>query len=59
MKAIIEMAHSLCLEVIAEGVETEAEKDFLWRYKCDTMQGYLFSPPLPARDFEQLLVASK
>ena len=59
VKAIIQMAHSLCLEVIAEGVETEAEKDFLWRYKCDTMQGYLFSPPLPAADFEQLLVAGK
>lgn len=59
VKAIIQMAHSLCLEVIAEGVETEAEKDFLGRYKCDTMQGYLFSPPLPAGDFEQLLVAGK
>ena len=59
VKAIIEMAHSLCLEVVAEGVETEAEKDFLWRYKCDTMQGYFFSPPLPAADFEQLLVAGK
>jgi len=59
VKAIIEMAHSLCLKVIAEGVETEAEEDFLWRYKCDAMQGYLFSPPLPAADFEQLLVAGK
>ncbi|MEG4486018.1 EAL domain-containing response regulator [Microcoleus sp. D2_18a_B4] len=59
VKAIIEMAHSLCLEVVAEGVETEAEKDFLWRYKCDTMQGYFFSPPLPAADFEQLLMAGK
>ncbi|MEP6516055.1 EAL domain-containing response regulator [Microcoleus vaginatus] len=59
VKAIIEMAHSLCLEVIAEGVETEAEKDFLWRYKCDIMQGYLFSPPLAAADFEQLLVEGK
>ena len=59
VKAIIEMAHCLCLEVIAEGVETEAEKDFLWRYECDTMQGYLFSPPLPAADFEQLLVEGK
>ena len=59
VKAIIEMAHSLCLEVIAEGVETEAEKDFLWRYKCDIMQGYLFSPPLAAADFEQLLRAGK
>ncbi|MEG4404487.1 EAL domain-containing response regulator [Microcoleus sp. MON2_D5] len=59
VKAIIEMAHSLCLEVIAEGVETEAEKDFLWRYKCDLMQGYLFSPPLTAADFEQLLLEGK
>ncbi|MEG4800714.1 EAL domain-containing response regulator [Microcoleus sp. ARI1-B5] len=59
VKAIIEMAHSLCLEVIAEGVETEAEKDFLWRYECDAMQGYLFSPPLSAADFEQLLVEGK
>jgi EAL domain-containing protein (putative c-di-GMP-specific phosphodiesterase class I) len=59
VKAIIEMAHSLCLEVIAEGVETEAEKDFLWRYKCDMMQGYLFSPPLTAADFEQLLIEGK
>ncbi|MEG4812180.1 EAL domain-containing response regulator [Microcoleus sp. F8-D3] len=59
VKAIIEMAHSLCLEVIAEGVETEAEKDFLWRYECDTMQGYLFSPPLVAADFERLLVEGK
>ncbi|MEG4961169.1 MULTISPECIES: EAL domain-containing response regulator [unclassified Microcoleus] len=59
VKAIIEMAHSLCLEVIAEGVETEAEKDFLWRYNCDTMQGYLFSPPVSAADFEQLLVEGK
>ena len=59
VKAIIEMAHSLCLEVIAEGVETEAEKDFLCRYNCDTMQGYLFSPPVSAADFEQLLVEGK
>ncbi|MEG3850116.1 EAL domain-containing response regulator [Microcoleus sp. herbarium19] len=59
VKAIIEMAHSLCLEVVAEGVETEAEKDFLWRYECDAMQGYLFSPPLPAADFEQLLVEGR
>jgi len=59
VKAIIEMAHTLCLEVIAEGVETEAEKDFLWRYECDAMQGYLFSPPVPAADFEQLLVEGK
>ena len=59
VKAIIEMAHSLCLEVIAEGVETETEKDFLWRSECDVMQGYLFSPPLSAADFEKLLIEGK
>lgn len=58
VKAIIEMAHSLSLEVIAEGVETELEKDFIKRYKCDYMQGYLFSRPLPETDFEQLLKQS-
>lgn len=56
VKAIINMAHSLSLEVVAEGVETEAEKDFISSYECDTMQGYWFSPPVPAADFEKLLV---
>ena len=51
VKAIIQMAHSLCLEVIAEGVETEAEKDFLWRYKCDTMQGYFFQSSFACSGF--------
>lgn len=59
VKAIIEMAHSLRLKVIAEGVETETEKDFLWRSECDVMQGYLFSPPLSAADFEKLLIEGK
>lgn len=59
VKAIIEMAHSLRLEVIAEGVETETEKDFLWRSECDVMQGYFFSPPLSAADFEKLLIEGK
>jgi len=59
VKAIIEMAHSLRLEVIAEGVETDTEKDFLRRSECDVMQGYLFSPPLSAADFEKLLVEGK
>lgn len=54
-KSIIEMAHSLNLQAIAEGVETEAEMRLLRQYKCDFMQGYLFSKPLPALKFEQLL----
>jgi EAL domain-containing protein (putative c-di-GMP-specific phosphodiesterase class I)/DNA-binding NarL/FixJ family response regulator len=59
VKAIIAMAHSLSLEVIAEGVETEAEKDFISGCECDTMQGYWFSPPLPPADFEKLLVQER
>ncbi len=53
--AIIQMAHSLNLRVVAEGVETQAELDFLRKHKCDEIQGYLFSPPLPASKFEKLL----
>lgn len=53
--AIIQMAHSLNLKVIAEGVETAAELDFLGKHQCDEIQGYLFSPPLPTSKFENLL----
>ena len=58
-KAIIEMAKSLNLTLIAEGVETEAELSFTCQHQCDGMQGFLFSRPLPARDFEQLLNSKK
>ena len=57
--AIIQMAHSLSLKVVAEGVETQAELDFLRKHKCDEMQGYLFSAPLPKSKFEQLLKEGK
>jgi diguanylate cyclase (GGDEF)-like protein/PAS domain S-box-containing protein len=53
--AIISLAHSLKLAVIAEGVETEAQLNFLRRRDCDEMQGYFFSRPVPAEQFEQLL----
>ncbi|WP_204152214.1 EAL domain-containing response regulator [Leptolyngbya sp. CCY15150] len=53
--ALIQMAHSLDLDVIAEGVETEDERDFLAMHRCDAMQGYLFSRPLPALEFAQLV----
>jgi len=58
-KAIIEMAKSLNLKLIAEGVETEAELSFVCKHKCDGMQGYLFSRPVPAHEFEQLLTSGK
>jgi diguanylate cyclase (GGDEF)-like protein len=56
--AIIQMAHSLNLKVIAEGVETEIERDFLCQQECDAMQGYFFSRPIPAPDFERLLFSN-
>jgi diguanylate cyclase (GGDEF)-like protein/PAS domain S-box-containing protein len=57
--AIIRMAHSLKLEVIAEGVETAAQLAFLRRHGCDQIQGYHFSPPLPELELEQLLYKEK
>jgi diguanylate cyclase (GGDEF)-like protein len=53
--AIIKMAHSLKLTVVAEGVEREAQLAHLKRQECDEMQGYYFSRPLPAGEFEVLL----
>ena len=54
-RAIIAMAHSLRLKVIAEGVETEAQLGFLREHRCDEMQGYLFSRPLPEDELLRLL----
>lgn len=53
--AIINLSHALNLKVIAEGVETEAQKTFLTNAGCDEMQGYLCSPAIPADEFEKLL----
>jgi diguanylate cyclase (GGDEF)-like protein/PAS domain S-box-containing protein len=53
--AIIQLAHSLQLKVIAEGVETKDQLRFLRLLRCDEIQGYLFCRPLPVEAFEQLL----
>jgi diguanylate cyclase (GGDEF)-like protein len=53
--AMIALAHSLQLTVVAEGVETETQLAFLRDQQCDEMQGFLFSPPVEAVRFEELL----
>jgi diguanylate cyclase (GGDEF)-like protein/PAS domain S-box-containing protein len=53
--AIIHMAHSLHLEVVAEGVETAAQLAYLRKHRCDQLQGHCFSRPLPVAQLEQLL----
>lgn len=52
---IISLAHSLGRTVVAEGVETQAQLDFLREQGCDAIQGYLFSRPVPAADFPRCL----
>ncbi|MCT7960263.1 EAL domain-containing protein [Laspinema sp. D1] len=58
-QAIIQMADSLKLKTVAEGVETLAELTFLCQSNCHAMQGYFFSKPLKSDDFQQLLVGKK
>ena len=53
--AIVSLAHNLRLKVVAEGVETVAQLDLLKTLGCDQYQGYQFSPPVPAAEFESLM----
>ncbi|HXN14969.1 MAG TPA: EAL domain-containing protein, partial [Usitatibacter sp.] len=58
-KAIISLGHSLHLKVIAEGVETEAQRDFLRAHDCDEIQGYYFAKPLPSQECERYFSSAK
>jgi len=55
VNAIINLAHNLNLEVIAEGVETQEQLDFLVEHKCDKIQGFLFAKPMPEDEFLKLM----
>jgi len=55
---IITLAHQLGLKVIAEGVEKPEQRDYLLKYECDAIQGYLFSKPLPEEQILKLLKES-
>ena len=54
-KAVISLGHSLRLKVVAEGVETAAQLDFLHHHGCDEVQGFFFSKAVPADEFEVML----
>lgn len=54
-RTIIELGRGLGLKVLAEGVETAGQKEFIYSSGCELMQGYLFSKPIPAEDVELLL----
>lgn len=55
-EAMIAMAHKLDIQVISEGVESEIQKQVLFEMGCDFIQGYLYSKPVPADEFERLFL---
>jgi diguanylate cyclase (GGDEF)-like protein/PAS domain S-box-containing protein len=59
IKTIIAMAHNLDIDAVAEGVETQDQKDFLASHGCNSMQGFLFAHPVPVDQFKNLLERQK
>ncbi len=58
-KAIISLGHSLHLKVVAEGVETQPQCDFLKEHACDEMQGFFFGRPMPPAECEKFLIRAR
>jgi len=59
IRTIINMGHSLRRRVVAEGVETEAQRQLLRHLRCDEMQGFLLSPPVPASEIDRMLASTR
>jgi EAL domain-containing protein (putative c-di-GMP-specific phosphodiesterase class I) len=59
VQTIIALGHKLGMRVVAEGVETEEQREYLQRNRCDEMQGYYFAKPLPASEFAAMLADSR
>ena len=59
VKTIITLAHNLGKRVVAEGVETREQLEFLIQEKCDEMQGFYFSKPLPADQIKKMIKEKK
>jgi polar amino acid transport system substrate-binding protein len=55
VKAIIELAHTLGMKIVVEGIENQKMVDIIASYGCDYMQGYHFSKPLPVFEFQKLI----
>lgn len=59
LKSVVDMATRLKLAIVAEGVETKPQADLLNRLGCETIQGYLYSRPIPVPEFEKMADANK
>ncbi len=59
VRYLIELSHKLGVKVVAEGVETKGELEFLTTYNCDAFQGYLFSRPLAFSDFKRFIFSHR
>ena len=59
VSAIVQLSHALGLQVVAEGVETEQQLEFLHHQRCDRIQGFFFSAPMPSEHLEPYLLEQR